>query len=375
MTFQTQTFTQVVENAVAAVQGAASNLIDTAVGSVLRAILEANAAIVMWLQGLVLYLASLTRAATCSGSDLDSWMADYGVTRLPASYASGPVTFSRFTATSQATIPVGSLVQSSDGTQQYAVVADTTNPAYSATLNAFVIPAGTTSVTVTVQAVTAGAAGNMLANQVNALYQAIPGVDTVTNANPFTNGANAESDVAFRARFQTYIASLSKATKGAVAYAVTSIQQNVSYTLTENQTYGGATNMGFFYVVVDDGSGSPPSSFLSTVYNAINAVRPITSTFAVFAPVLQTANVGMTLTTTGNSATHNAVIALVTTALQAYINTLPIGASLSYSRLAQIAYDASPLVTNVTGVTLNGGTADLTATTQQIIKSGTLTIV
>ncbi|WP_261496754.1 baseplate J/gp47 family protein [Burkholderia multivorans] len=375
MTFQTQTFTQVVENAVAAVQSAASNLIDTAVGSVLRAILEANAAIAMWLQGLVLYLASITRAATCSGSDLDSWMADYGFTRLPASFASGQVTFSRFTATNQAVIAVGTLVQSADGTQQYAVVADTTNPSYNATLNAIVIPPGTASVTATVQAVVAGAAGNMLANQVNTLSQAIPGVDTVTNANPFTNGSDAESDAAFRTRFQAYIASLSKGTKGAVAYAVTSVQQGVSYSFTENQTYGGATDMGFFYVVVDDGSGSPPSSFLSSVYNAIDAVRPVTSTFAVFAPVLQTANVSMALTTTGSAATHLAVVGIVTAALQAYINALPIGASLPFSRLAQIAYDASPLVTNVTSVTLNGGTADLTPTPQQIIKSGTLIIV
>jgi uncharacterized phage protein gp47/JayE len=374
MTFQTQTFTQIVENAVAAVQGAASNLIDTAVGSVMRALLEANAAIVMWLQGIALYVAALTRAATSNGSDLDSWMADYGFTRLPASYASGPVTFSRFTATNQATIPVGTVVQSADGTQQYAVIADTTNPAYNATLSSFVVPAGTNSITVTVQAVTAGAAGNMLANQVNALGQALPGIDTVTNANPFTNGADAEADTAFRTRFIAYIASLSKGTKGAVGYAITSLQQNVSYTYTENETYGGATNMGFFYVVVDDGSGNPPSSFLSTVYNAIDAVRPATVNFAVFAPVLQTAAVSMALTTTGDSATHNAVIALVTAALQSYINTLPLGGSLSYSRLSQIAYDASPLVTNVTAVTLNGGTADLAVTAKQIIKSGSLTI-
>jgi hypothetical protein len=39
-----------------------------------------------------------------------------------------------------------------------------------------------------------------------------------------------------------------------------------------------------------------------------------------------------------------------------------------YTRLAQVAYDASPGIINVTGVTLNGGTADLAATAQQIVK-------
>jgi len=51
-----------------------------------------------------------------------------------------------------------------------------------------------------------------------------------------------------------------------------------------------------------------------------------------------------------------------------------IGQALSYSRLAQVAYDASPGITNVTGVTLNSATADLAATSQQVVKSGTVSV-
>ncbi|HHW4679686.1 MAG TPA: baseplate J/gp47 family protein [Xylella sp.] len=57
-------------------------------------------------------------------------MADYGLTRLPASAASGVVTFSHFTPTHQAVLPVGALVQTADGTQQYAVTVDATSPAW-----------------------------------------------------------------------------------------------------------------------------------------------------------------------------------------------------------------------------------------------------
>ena len=48
----------------------------------------------------------------------------------------------------------------------------------------------------------------------------------------------------------------------------------MTYTLVENQTYAGATQYGYFYVVVDDGTGSPSSTLLSSVANAIDAVRP-----------------------------------------------------------------------------------------------------
>ena len=81
----------------------------------------------------------------------------------------------------------------------------------------------------------------------------------------------------------------------------------------------------------------------------------------------------MTLTT-GSGYSHSAVVAQVATALTNYINSLTLGTPLTYSRLAQVAYDASPGVTNVTAVTLNSGTADLAATSQQVIKVGTLTI-
>jgi hypothetical protein len=115
-----------------------------------------------------------------------------------------------------------------------------------------------------------------------------------------------------------------------------------------------------------------------TVSNAIDAVRPFTSTFAVFAPVVVTAGVIMTIATAPGYV-HADVAALVKTALQAFINSLPRDAAaqtqtLPYSRLAQVAYDASPGVTNVTGVTLNAGTSDVVATPAQVIKFSTVVV-
>jgi len=366
-------FATIVRNQVTAMQGRAAGLVDLTIGSLLRSVFEANAGVVQWIQQLIVNLLVTTRAATCSGSDLDSWMADYSFYRLSATQSVGIVTFSRFTATNQAFIPIGTIVTTTDGTQQYTVVADTTNPAYSASLAGYTVAANVVSINVGVQANTAGSAGNALAGTVTVISGGIQYIDTVTNNANFTGGLDAELDDAFRARFVLWVSSLSKATKAAIGYAISSMATGVSYTLTENQDYSGNVKNGYFYAVVDDGTGAPTSTFLSSAYNAIDAVRPFTVTFGVFAPVVVTANVVMTLTVDA-SAVRSSVVTLVKTAVQSYINSLSLGQLLPYTQLAAVAYAASPYVLNVSAITLNGATADLSATNKQVIKSGTITV-
>ncbi|WP_257997538.1 hypothetical protein [Komagataeibacter saccharivorans] len=62
----------------------------------------------------------------------------------------------------------------------------------------------------------------------------------------------------------------------------------------------------------------------------------------------------------------------ISTNIATYLNGLAIGDAASYSRLIQIAYASSTSVSNVTGVTLAGGVADLPATTGTAYRSGTV---
>ncbi len=374
MPLQTYSFSALVSNIATAMQASATAALNFTAGSVLRAIAEATAGVVLWLQAIILQLLTVTRAATSTGADLDSFVADFGLTRLPAIAATGQVTFGRFTATQQAVIPIGTTVQSTDGTQNFAVTLDTANPAYDATLGSYVLLANTASINVPVQAATAGAGGNVLAGAISVITTPIPGggVDTVTNGAAFTNGLDAESDPALRAQFIAYIGSLSKGTKTAIGYAITRVQQGLTYTLVENYDYNGTPDDGFFTVVVDDGTGYPSSGLLASVSAAIDAVRPLTSRFGVFAPVVTTANVAMTLTT-ASSFTHSAVVAAVTTGITNFINSLPLGTSLPYTQLAGIAY-AVPGVTNATAITLNSGTTDLTADAQHKLLAGIVSV-
>lgn len=364
-------FPTIVSDQVTAIQASSVRLIDTTIGSILRSVAEANAAVVLWIQGLIISLLATTRASTSVSTDLDSWVADYGVARLAAVASSGGVTFSRFTPTNSALILVGSTVQTGDGTQVFSVIADTTNAAYSSA--GYTIAAGMASLIVKVQANVAAAAGNVVVGAINTLTSSISGVDTVSNAAAFTNGFDPETDAALRIRFVAFVASLSKATAQAVGYAITSLQSGLVYALVENTQYPGTTDYGYFYVVVDDGTGSPSSTILATVANAINAVRPVTSRFGVFAPVVVSATAVMSATiATGYDPVATKL--LVQVAVTNYINTLSLGQALVYTRLAQVAYNASVGVTNITGLLINAATADLAATAQQVIKSSSVVV-
>jgi uncharacterized phage protein gp47/JayE len=373
MSLNTQTFTDLVQNSVIAIQAASRSFQDLTIGSILRAVMEANAAAVLWMQSLIVQLLATTRAATSSGADLVSWMNDYNFQPIAAFAATGFVTFSRFTPTAQAVVPIGAQIQDAAGNNSFIVTLDTTNSAYSSMLGGYVLAAGTASITVPIQSIKAGAASNLLANTINTINTPISGVDTVTNAVALTNGMDAESDPAMCVRFWAYIASLSKATKGAIGYAITSLQPGMTYTIIENYLYNGTYQPGNFALIVDDGTGTPSGTLLSTVYAAVDMVRGDTITFSVNAPVVTTANVSMTIST-ATGYTHSAVVALVVSALTNYINAMTLGQDLYYTKLAQLAYDASPGVYNVSGVTLNSGTADLIVDSLHVIKSGTLSI-
>jgi len=371
MAISTKDFTTMVRDQVTAIQAKSARFVNFTVGSVLRAILESNSAIGLWFQALIINLLSLTRASTSTAGDLDSWMADFGVIRLPAGVATGQVTFSRFTPTIAALIPFGSTVSTADGSQRYTVTVDTTHPAY--TTSGYVVAAGVASVTVPVTAVVAGAAGNATIGQITSISQAISYIDTVSNTAAFTNGSDAEKDPALRARFILYLASLARATAAAIGYAITSVRTGITYKLIENQQYNGTTDNGYFCVIVDDGTGAPSSIFLDSVANAVDAFRGFTIRFGVFAPVLVNTTVTMVVTI---AAGYDPVAtrALVQVAIANYINSLPLGASLPYSILSSKAYAASPGITNVTNILLNGGTADITATAKQIVKSTSVVV-
>ena len=351
-------FDTLVSNMAAAVQGACSQLIDLTVGSVLRVLLEANASVALWMQWLIVQVLQTTRAATCSGSSLDSWVADFGLTRLPAIAASGVATFARASALEAATIPVGTLVRTGDGSQTFAVGTDTSLSSWTTTATGYVVPPGVASVNLPVSAQAPGSAGNVLAGMISLIATAIPGIDTVNNPAALSGGEDAETDAALRARFSLFMDTRSQATSLAIQNAIISVQQGLRYTIGELFDPSGAARPGFFTLTVDDGSGDPPASLLNAVALAVESVRPLGTQFAVVPPIPVPAAVSVQLTLTAGSPT-SVVYANVVAAITSWINAQPIGGALPLARLVQVAFDADPAVINVGAITINGVSADL----------------
>ncbi|WP_025813969.1 baseplate J/gp47 family protein, partial [Komagataeibacter kakiaceti] len=346
-------------------------LLDLNVGSAGRAMLEAVAGLGLWFQFIALQILSRTRLATSIGPDVDSFVQDFGLARLPGTVATGMVTFTSFTPASQsATIAVGATVRTASGLV-FDVMEDSTNAAWSASAGGYIRPAGTSAITIAVQCESAGTAGNVAVGAICLLGTAISGIDTVTNTTALTNGSDGESDAALRARFVSYINSRSKATVMAIEDAVTDVSASLLYQVRENVDTSGATLPGNVVVYVDDGSGDVADTLINTVYAAVEDVRPAAVSIQVVRPVIVRPAIIMTVTL-GGTVDATTVQATISTGIASYLNSLAIGAAASYSRLIQIAYATSTAVTNVAGVTLAGGTVDLPATTGTAYRAGTV---
>lgn len=129
-------------------------------------------------------------------ADLDSFCQIFGIARLPAKRASGTVTLTRGVDNTDATvfIPINFQITSSTDT---GIIFQTIT---GATMNV-----GVTSVTVPIQAVNAGPAGNIGPNLINNLSSPIQGVASATNLSSTSGGLDQETDSALRARWKATV--------------------------------------------------------------------------------------------------------------------------------------------------------------------------
>jgi Baseplate J-like protein len=413
-TLPTQSFATMVANTVAQIQGNSSRLINFAVGSTLRAVVEGFAGLFLWFQAQVLQLILAIRLATSVGTDVDTWTADFmpiipgsqtttlpnGSPRLGAQPSTGLATFSRFTAAPVALLipaaasitytnngngtftPVvtnaGSLPPATAGVQgqtvSFAVVVDTANTAYSPSLGGYVIPSGVTSVTIPVQALTPGSVGNISVGALTVLSGSnVPvGIDAVTNSAAFDNGVNQETDAQLKARFPLFLQTLRQGTAGAIEGAVAGIQVGMQTQILNCEDPSGSTDFGAFTVFVDDGTGDIPAATLALASAAIFAIAA-----AGTRPIVQAATALLVspsaVVTVAPGFNQQTVLSQVVAVITAGINGTGLGNTLSYLGLISQAF-AIPGVTDITSYTLNSLTGDIVPGLGQTIKTGTVTV-
>ena len=185
---------------------------------------------------------------------------------LPAVAASNLVVFSANSApSSNVTIPAGSIVAS-------VTTAAVQGNTYATTSTATLL-AGQTSVQAFVECTVSGSAGNTDVNTINTMQAVIPGIDSVNNAVPFTNGQDIETETQRRARFLVYITTLARGINTAVEYGATS-----SY-LTDGS--GNITERIDYASFVDAPSDQPAGS--GTCYVANSAGGTVSSTLIALA--------------------------------------------------------------------------------------------
>ncbi len=353
----------IVQGEVAAAQAVAPQLSQVSSGSVAFALFQGFASVCLWLQWLIAQVLSMTRLVTSQGADVDSFVGDFGLTRLAATQATGSVTFSRYVPSGPVLLPAGAQVKTADGSQAFVVVVDTTNPAWNTLLGGYMIATGVASLNVAVQAVNAGTQGNVQANTITLIATAIPGIDLVGNAAAFGNGLDAETDPALRSRFQAYILGLARSTTEALGSAIADVQQGLSYSIQE-----GVPAAGQVTITVDDGTGAPSASLLAGVAQAVNAARAAGVQTFVQGPSVVTTTLTFTLNVLPG-VSKVSVAAAVAAVLLGYVDKLPVGAGLALSNVIAQAYTAAPgQIASIENVLLNGGTADINPGTTGVVK-------
>lgn len=327
------------------------------IGDPLEGIADATAANCMFLQFQAQYTTFFARLQTCTGPDVDSFCMQFNFPRDGAQYASGQVTLSvPLPVSNQLVILIGTIIQTTASNIQYQLVPDTTQAAYNPGLQAYVLAAsGPTSITATVQALVAGSVSNVQIGQLVAFGSSSYGFTSVTNLSPIVNGADQETDAAYKARFEEYIQSLSKATYLSILVACQTVYPDLTYTILNNTNPEGQLVPGWFTVIANNPGETVDSDQLTALQAAVENVRAFTIAANVIAAVPVLPQIQLNVAIVPN-AVFSTVQATIQTAIIGYVNSLPVAAKLYLSNLVDIAENASSLVTSVewSSVTIGG---------------------
>lgn len=302
------------------------------------------------LYGYLQWLAEQLMVDTAETVFLDRYAGIWGVLRVPASFAQGPVAL---TGTTGATVPTGTTFQRSDGAV-FVVTADAT------------LVAGAAEVPVV--ALVAGVVGNAAAGTQMALAQPVPGVQraAVVGAGGLTQGADRETDDGLRVRVLARIQQppMGGAAADYVAWAlqVPGVTRAWVYALE-----GGVGTVVVRFVRDNDSSFIPDTAEVAAVQAYVDERRPVTAQVTVMAPVAAPLN--MTVALTPNTlAVRTAVTAELTDLLRREARP---GGTILLSKLREAISVASGESNHVLSVP----SADVTHTAGQMPVLGTLTWV
>lgn len=348
----------------AAMAGLSGVATDYNVGSQIRTQAEAFGAVIEQ-QGVAAQARALQAIAY-------SAMAVWNIVPNGAVAALGTVTFATSSGgspppSSQAVpIPIGTLLQSAGGIQFV-------------TVSNAVLQAGSSSINIPVQAVIAGASGNLPAGAVTQLVSGLIAPLVVTNALPTSGGSDAETPSQALNRLAAKVSSLNQTSPVSIANGVIGVQASgSSETVLYSTCYepwvaagsGAGSGTAGFIVFVDNGTGAATSGLLAAVASTLNGnqasgepgYRPAGVPYAVsgVVPVLSNVAVLGTLNSLGDAAT---ALAAINTAVSGYYNQLLFDVPAFQAQIAATVANAAIGMLSALTVSLYYASASGTAVT------------
>jgi uncharacterized phage protein gp47/JayE len=314
----------------------------------LNVLAKAHAAAVHALYGYLGWMAEQVLVDTAETVFLERHAAIWGVLRVPAAFAAGPVAV---TGTTGAVVPAGAILQRGDG-DRYTVTADATLVAGAAFVQ--------------VAALNAGASGNAGVGTQVSFVEPVPGVlgTAAVATGGLTQGADRETDEALRGRVLARIQQppMGGAAADYVAWAlqVPGVTRAWVYPLES-----GPGTVAVRFVRDNDASFIPDVAEVAAVQAYINTVRPVTAQVTVSAPVAAPLNLTIALTP-DTTAVRNAVQAELVDLLRREARP---GGTVLISRIRE----AISVSAGETNHVLSAPTADVTHTASQMPTLGVIT--
>lgn len=328
--------------------------LSTAEGTLLQIIL-APGAYVFW-EGLQALRAQvpISFVDETSGSFIDKDAAGYGITRKPGTAASVTLTF---TGSAGTTVPAGTLCVTQDGLG-FATDEDLT-----------LDEDGSGTVTATADAV--GTAYNVPAGAIVSTQQAVSGVTSLVNEAAAAGGTDPESDAALFARLDTY--KKTPPTSGNDRhYHQWALEVNGVGAASVIRCWDGP---GTVKVIIADMELKPVTEELRAEVAAyIETQRPVTAEVTVESAAGVPVTVSVTVETDGTVFKLDTEKEL-TERLAEYLGEIAFteGAEVVYNRVLALVMGL-PGVTDCSGLTVNGGTANVPLDATQIPMLGTVTV-
>jgi uncharacterized phage protein gp47/JayE len=293
-------------------------------------------------------------ADTTYGPYLDMRANELGLTRKPATVATGTL---RFSGPNGTLIPLGTRASTGGS-----------SPLYFETTAAGTLSGG--SVVVAAKAVDAGAASNVSIGTVTTMTGNLVGIVDVTNPVNFDGGSDAETDAALLTRY--FDRARRPATSGNAnhyrqwALEVAGISDAKVY-----EVWNGPGTVKV--VLLDNEKTAPAPSVVAEVAAHIESVRPVGATVTVVGAVEVPINVSVKVTL-APGATVAEVKAQFEAGITTYLQSLAfVDPLVRYTRIAAVLLDIPPVV-DYADLTLNGSNTNVVVADGSVAVLGTVTV-